>query len=47
MVASEAKQGRGRSDEVWSVARASAEGTVVTRMASVLMSEEGEWWDMS
>ena len=49
MVASEAEQGRGRSDEVWSVAGAGVTGTAVTKcwVASVLMSKEGDWWYMS
>ena len=46
MVASGAKQGGGRSDEVWSVAGAGVMGTAVTKswVASVLISEEGDWW---
>ena len=46
MVASGAEQGRGRSGEDWSVAGAGVERTSVTRcwVASVSMSEEGDWW---
>ena len=46
MVASEAEQERGRSGEVWSVAGAGVMGTAVTKrwVASVSMSEEGDWW---
>ena len=49
MVASGAELGRGRSGEDWSVAGAGVEGTSVTRywVASVSMSEEGDWWDTS
>ena len=46
MVASGAEQGRGRSGKDWSVAGAGVERTSVTRcwVASVSMSEEGDWW---